>query len=403
MTTTWYDRINTMPRSWLLENGEIVTEPPMQKSEKGVRVRITAMPEMSAYTKDADALIQRAVRTIASQKRTAVWMGLHNTEGARNGVLGFVPDETKAELFLHNPAKRFTIAWWKFRHPTLPIEAVLHLKAYHVNHNNPSDGQLIVGTLSAPRSNEHQMQASWVNVKTNMLTPLVPHEAGAEREFVRDNQAEWLGEGILGDHRLGSETAMVRKLLELVRAADGLESIEIPDQRQTTEPGWLELELYETNVNSNFVSDLVDYLDGSSSVAEAARIYEELRNCMRGLGVYLSPLNENDFSKGLLGANDAYVTTTLGLTSEDVDAENKDGRDHHHTLRMHLLSGTFVVDCDVKDTNKDEAVTRWEEAMTIASLTGEEDVLVAFARASVEDKRKKRARAILAQRKTTTT
>lgn len=402
MTTTWYDQINTTPRSWLLENGEIVTEPVMQKSGSGVKVRVAAMPTMSAYAKDADALIQRAVRTIASQKRTAVWMGLHGSEDTRDRVLGFKPDEQKAELFLHNPAKKFTIAWWKFRHPTLPIEAVLHLKAYHVNHNVPADGQLIVGTLTAPRTNEHQMSSTWVGSKTNMLTPLVAHEAGEEREFVRDNPAEWLGEGILGDHRLGSETAMVRKLLELVRAADGLETIEIPDQRQTTEPGWLELELYETNVNSTFVSDLVDYLDGSSSVAEAARIYDELRNCMRGLGVYLSPLNENDFSKGLLGANDTFVTTTLGLTSEDITAEKQDGRDHNHTLRMHLLSGTFVVDCDIKDTNKDEAVTRWEEALTIASLTGEEDVLVAFARASVEDKRKKRARAILAQRKSTT-
>lgn len=398
MTTTWHPRLNHEPRSWLLENGEILTEPAMEKTGSGVKVRIAAMPSLTAYSKDADTLIQRAVGEIARQKRTAVWMGLHNSDAARNQSLGFKPDETKAELFLHNPALRRTIAWWKFRHPTLPIEAVVHLKAYHVDTSDPSDGQMVVGTLTAPRAGEHQWGSMWNSTKTAMLSPLVSAEAGPDREFIRDEPAEWLGDGVLGDHRCASETEMVRKLLELTRIVDGYDTIEVPDQRQTTDPGWLELELYETNVNSNFINDLVDYLDGSASVAEAARIYGELRQCMRGLGVYLQELNENDFSKGLLGGADQFVTTRLGLTAEDLDAEKKDGRDHQHTLRMHLPSGTFVVDCDVRDTNKEEAILRWEEAMTIASITGEEDVLVAFARASVEDKRRKRSKNILAQR-----
>jgi hypothetical protein len=399
VTTVWHTRINAEPRQWLLENGEILTEPTMEQSGSGVKVRIAAMPSLSAYAKDADALITRAVRTIADRKQTAVWMGLHGSDGARNAALGFNPDETRADLFLHNPAKRATIAWWRFRHPTLPIEAVVALKAYHVNHNQPAQGQLITGTLSMPVTNDYQLASSWRTTKTAMLNPIVPSEAGAEREFVRDNQPEWLSEGILGDHRCASETEMVRQLLDLVRRGEGLETIEVPDQRQTTDLGWLELELYETNVNSEFIADLVDYLDGSASVAEALRIYEDLRRCMRGLGIYLAESNESDFNRGLIGGEDRFVTVGVGMAHEDLSVNEK-GLDHNHRLKMHLPSGTFIVDCDVKDTDKGEAVTRWEEAMTIASITGEEDVLVEFARAVAADKRKNRAKTILNQRTT---
>jgi hypothetical protein len=251
-------------------------------------------------------------------------------------------------------------------------------------------------TLVAPKTirGEIELNAEFLKAENPWLGPFV--RDGQEREWLRDNPPDWPHD-MLGSNTAASERVMVKKLLERVRQIEDLDEIQIPDLSDPyQEPQWLSLELYETNVNSGFITDLVDYLEGGSSIEEAVRIYGELRDCMRGIGVYLSELSENDFQRGLLGSEDQFVTVNLGHSHEDL--ETSAGKDTAHTLRMHLPSGTFVVDCDHK-MNLNQAAEAWDEAKTIASLTGEEDVLIAYARARVEREQTKRAKTILDQRK----
>jgi hypothetical protein len=49
-------------------------------------------------------------------------------------------------------------------------------------------------------------------------------------------------------------------------------------------------------------------------------------------------------------------------------------------LSVHLPTGTFIVECTHGDVDKNVVAEKWEEALTMASLTGEEDTLLAYAR-----------------------
>lgn len=390
--TTWHPRTHfEKPRQWLLENGEVVTEPPLEETSTGRKVRV-AGTNMSAYSGDMHNLILRAVDAVAQQKQTSVWMPLHDSEAALQRAVGFVPDEVRADLFLLKPGTK-TIVWWRFKHPTLPITALLYVTAGHVNMHYPQNGQAIAGALAMPRSQGGDLVARYRTTQTPWFTPIV--EDVAKREFIRDNPSNWDSASILGQQQVNGERQLVKVLLERVRACDELETIQIPDMRDG-ELGWLDLELYETNLNSGFLSDLTDYLEGDSTIDEALRIYGELRECLRGIGMYLNELSENDFNRGLLGGEDSYVTAQV---MSGISATLDEGAvDQEHTLKMHLPSGTFVVDCNHK-VNHGEAADKWEEARTIASLSGVEDELLAYARRHASTQHDRRSKTILAERK----
>lgn len=389
--TTWLPRTNfEQPKQWLLANGEIVSEPPLEQTSTGRKVRV-AGTNMSAFSKDMDALVLKAVKQFAEQKQTTVWMPLANAKAAMESRAGFSPEATKAKLHVMEDALKTTIVWWRFKHPSLPIEALLYVRASLVNQYYPNQGSRVETALVAPDGSGADLQARFDDVKDGFFSGISMD--WPLREFVRDNPPSWDAADILGSDHYVTERELVKGLLAKVRKIDDLDTIQIPDTRDPDNHAWLDLELHETNLNSNLFAELTDYLEGTPSVEEALRIYEDLRACLRKIGMVLGEKSEDDFARGLAGGDKDFVTVTLNRPHEENGSE-----DHQHSLRMHLPSGTFVVDCQLR-VNQNAIVDRWDEAHTIASLSGEEDVFLAFAREVARKEQDERAKRILRQRK----
>lgn len=398
-TTTWHPRTSfTQPRQWLLTNGEIVTEPPLEQTATGRKVRV-AGTDLSAFSRDMDELILRSVYEFAEQKKTQVWMPLDGREKAMNGLAG-ISSESTTDLYVLTPDLTSTTKiWWRFRHPTLPIEAIVTVDAGRVTPGYAGSQHRVATTVTVPHTHPvrrdvwQAMTFDAERVTTPAFQELYVGDVNlGSREFVRDNTPEWAH--VLEGRVLGTERAMVGFLLTKVREIDQYETIQIPDFRDSDNPTWLDLELYETNYSPTIASELAEYLDGTPTLTEALRIYGELQACLRGVGMVMEDKTENDFQKALLAGDAAGLTVDIGTPHAP---QSEGGWDHDHSLTMHLASGTFVVNCSAT-VNYGDVADRWDEALTIASLRGEEDTLLTFAREAAREGQTKRSRTTVRER-----
>lgn len=395
MATTWSPVVHVERNDWLLMNGEVVREPALEQTPSGRKMRV-AGTNLTCFTRDMDTLLLGALKRAANDRNTEVWMPLTQFDQRIRGELGYKPEETRAELYLLNSQLTKTVFWWRFRHPTLPVEAYLTVRS-----DKPdgwSSTHTVSSTLTMPRTDQ-DLQRGPTRITTtrdqdfsNVYYFLSDPEDRQWQEFVRDNPPEWVGP-LLRNHDIQAEKVVIQTLLTMARAADDLQTITVPDLRDLENPGWLELELHGTNFNGSVLSDMQDYLEGSASVNETLRLYNEFREGLRAIGVVLEERTEDHFHQALLSGDRGPLTVQVLSGAHD-----EEGVDSDHTLTMHLPTGTFVVNCSA--AGKNAVADRWEEVHTVASLTGEEDVLLAFAREYVRTSSEKRARKIINKRKT---
>jgi hypothetical protein len=397
----WLPKHTLEKKRWLLTDGSVVDEPALEETSTGRKVRV-AGTDLSAFSRDIDDLLIKAVRGIAQDRGAQVWMPVHDAQRATERQLGFQPDKTVAEVYvLKTDRAQKTRAWWKFRHTTLPIEAYLVIEAGYEQPRSNTSHHEVRGRIVTPdtRANTQDVAANVIveeGFSFNDLTDNLEWDQRTKiREFIRDNppaQADLAP--IMGVLRYGVERLMIEDVLKRVRLADGVDTIQIPDLRDPDNPAWLDLELYETNVNGNFMAELAEYLEGTPSVARALELYRDLQSTLRTLGLNLSDRSEDDFTKGLLA----------GVGNRHLDAQvlspagEGQGVDPAHTLTMDLASGTFVVNCSLS-VNQNVVADRWDEVKTIASLTGEDDVLLAFAKEYVRRENEARAKKIIKERR----
>lgn len=408
MATTWSPRTTFERKTWLLTNGEVVHEPPLEETPSGQKVRV-AGTELSVYARDVDSLIRKAVFNIAERKQTHVWMPLSNAAAQEIGRLGYNPTNEKAKLhFIQNPTDRNgkTHLWWKFKHPTLPIEATLTVRiaSVHQYGNNPIKPQHVSGYLVHPFTTlddgTHD-EARFVIENDTYFTGIQDDLDGYDertkvREFVRDNPPSW-DTSILGGEQHSSERLGVAALLKRVRVADALGSIQILDLREPEDPTWMDLELFETNCNSQFIADLADYLDGAPSVEQAAQLYIQLLTTLRSIGLVMEGKSENDFMAALLSGDKDSLSVSLGNATEQGHSV-----DQNHRLTLHLPTGAFVVECQLHAADRNTVAEKWDEALMMAQFTGQEDELLAYAKEYARRESKKRTAKILKERKDAT-
>lgn len=403
--TTWIPRTEfEEPKKWLLTNGEVVTAPPLEQTTSGRKVRV-AGTDITAYVKDMDNLILDSVMQLAQQKQTSVWMSITDQKGALERFSGTTFENKPPALYVLDSTtnRPETVVWWRFRHATLPIEAYLTVRAtvrtsWTGNRERMHD---VATSLTAPFTHvAHAANINWLHHPqvcsyTDGVFSGQTSACNEPRvyEFVRDNvPPDWDPRTLLGSLNPTTDRNGVEALLSKIRECDELERIQIPDLRDPQNPEWLTLELYETNLTPSLYADLTEYLDSESTVQQATRIYNELRNCLTAAGIVLDDLNDNDFAQALLNTNPNGLTVGVGLPHE------VNGYDHNHELRLHLLSGTFVVTCSLMAGDRNQIAEKWEEARTIASLSGEEDVLLAYAREVSRKASDERAKQIISKR-----
>lgn len=392
--TTWlpYNE-HAEKREWLLADGTVVKEPRLEQSGAGVKVRVPGT-DLDEYKRNVDTLVMRAINRIAEGLGTEVWMPISGIDSKLNSAMGFEPHATTAALHaLDKNIKAQTRVWFRFRHPSLPIEAMLVVAAgrnttYSAQHD-------VSGSLYTTQTHPRQTlratiakeRAGSFNGLTNGLST---SQQATFRDWLADNQPSWAPATFFGAKTFTVERHMVEEVLRLVRHADDLEAIEVPDLRDPDSPAWMTLEFVDSNLNGDFLSDLQEYMEGEPSVQRAAELYSELKDCLRTLGVVFGDAKEDDFSRALLAG-------TLTVDCGTIHSEDSDG-DVSHSLSMDLMSGTFVVNCSLRIRAGDTAYA-WQEAKAIASMTGEESELLAFARETARREGEKRAKKIITHRR----
>lgn len=403
MATTWMPMTRMERQRWLLSNGEIVTEPALEMTGTGRKVRVAGTTD-SVYASELPGLLDRAADTLAAQRGTHVWMELPDDFAVLNrNIAGLsASDWNRAQLHLvHDPTNHTgkTVCYWRFKASDSPFEVLLVASM----EAQGTSSQVVNVKIVVPfvRYNWERAARAYC-VENERFSDLIEQSMSRHdnyyqwSEFVRDNPVEWPTDLFVHKTHTYARPA-VNQFLTAVRAFEDLESIEVPDLSNPDAPAYVTLELYDTNVNAELLSDLAEYLDGAPTVEKVAEVYQELLNALRAVGINVGTKSENDFMAALLaGDNETLRMTVMGLAEEDGDV------DRSHKLSVHLPTGTFIVECDHADVDPNHVAEKWEEAMTMASLTGDEDTLLAYAKAYAQDRIKKRTTKILKERTSTT-
>lgn len=398
MATQWSTLTRTNPRSWLLSNGEVVTEPTLEETPSGRKVRIAGTTE-SVYESDLERLLTSAAHRIASDRNSRVFLELTYNKYNETSALNWHQGVPKGQLHLvHSPQDKSatTTCWWRFKSSNTPFEVVLTVQLGGGYSRNDPAAMSVTTTLVMPTMrnwNHHDTNTVYVSMCDDSWTEVVRSQADEYRwrEFVRDNQPGW-DTSTLGGNTHNQRQA-IEAFLKKVRYFESLDTLDVLDVRDPDTPAWMSMELYETNVNDNLISELVEYLDGGPSVEKALEIYQQLVDTLKSIGVHVGPVSSNDFMAALVaGHKGALNMKVTNLAGENFTP------DHTHHLSAHLPSGTFVVECEQMSVDQDTVADRWEEAKTIAALTGEEDELLAYAREYAKTASKRRTEQILAER-----
>ena len=405
-STAWIPMTRMEKKSWLLGNGEIVTEPPLEMTPTGRKVRVAGTKE-SVYQAGIDDLLAEAARKIAEHKQTNVWLDVTTPpKVVIERRLSFLPSSTKAELHLiHAPGEQSgrTICWWRFKDPNSPFEAIIHATLYNGGSSyrpDPTVKHLQVELYMASRNYYGpQVDAYATDSSFSSIISMIANQDNdlyyKWTEFVRDNQPETSVSRLGTNRTLSNPRLAVSEMLKVVREIEEIDKIQVPNLGDLDNPSWLNLELYETNVNAEILSDLTEYLDGAPTVEKAAAIYRDLLETLRSIGIPIQAKNDNDFLAALLAGDKSSLSIEVqALAGADGWASDQD-----HKLSLHLPTGTFIVECSSREVDHNQVAEKWEEAKTLASLTGEEDELLAYARKYAESHNSNRTKQILKTRR----
>lgn len=409
--TTWHPRTTLNPKSWLLTNGEVVSEPALEETGSGRKVRI-AGTTTSMFSKDVDELIYQGVQALAKNKGEKVWMALDdNQRKAQESQFYGNRIARGSKPFLHllkaksgYGSGEYTTVWWRFRHPSLPVEAVLvaEMTPAHSGYGRATHTNQDVRTaLLMQSTNPDQSQnVSYIHSVSTDMGEWLHNIRNADhrlrfQELLRDNKPNWYGDFRLNQQVIAGDRLAVKAFLDTVRAIEGFDKIDVPDLRDPSKPTWLTLELQDTNVSGEFLQSLIDYLDGGTVVEEVKKHWDEIVRLMKSTGLVLEEKDEASFSTALAGGEPVEIAVQ--------SPANEVGHmvDHTHSVVLHLPTGTMIVNCgNNARTNNNEIAHKWEEAVTLASLTGQEDELLAYARRFKETANSRRTKQIIAERKT---
>lgn len=405
--TTWVPLTRLEPQRWLLSNGEIVSEPALEATSTGRKVRVAGTTS-SVFSGELNQLLTQAAQNVAIEKGATIWLALPNEdlgeELKRHATNFNGTNLSKSALHLiHEPTevRGQTVCWWRFKDPDSIFEVLLVAQLVRMNASNSAQQMNIRAWIPGPTTQawENNFQIHQVSNPgfTETLTAVQGHPDRYEwQEFLRDNKVAW-PEKWLGSQHFSHARAAVTKMLAVVRDFEELDSIEVPDYSDPSVRTFRRLDLYDTNVSGELVNELTEYLDNAPTVDQAGKIYEELIDLLQSTGIQVGKKLENDFMAALL----AGEKETLNIEVHGIADSNIMGVDTSHRLSVHLPTGTFIVECDHAHVNRNEVAEKWEEAVTMASLTGQESELLAYAKAYAADRIKKRTSSILKERSET--
>ena len=400
--TTWHTLTRFAPRQWLLANGTIISEPVLEQTTSGRKVRVQGEKD-SVFYGELDNLLARSANEQAAAVGSAVLTEVTDFQDNLHAILGFDPaNNARAQLHVLRPEAHETVAWWSFQLPNTPYEAYLVASIHNASMWNRPQATALSFALYMPQVQQPMNADRFTRVTGENF----PDWHGVVRwhpddgltnyyvweTFFDKNKPNWDAKLLRHWEVFEGPRLAVQQLLKIVRSIEQEEVLQVPNAGDLAHPSWLTLELTGSNVNSEFTTDMVEYLDTDAAAERILDLYDKIRNELRYLGILTNEKNQEEFIAAVMSGDKAK------FSMEITNPLTEGGYDTEHTLSVHLPTGTFVVECNHREP-KNQILEEWEQARTIAALGGEEDELLAYARAYAKKNHKRRSKTIIKARK----
>lgn len=339
---------------------------------------------MSVTETELGPALRQAVDNQARTRGTKIWMRALGQDDRRANFTtssrGWFMETPDSAAF----GKKYSTqsVWFEFvhrQHPT--ISAVLFLTWKMQYDERVSIASVMAYQNTLPGGDNFQEY-------TNQWEP-VPEElrsSGTARNKLRarlDSLHPTDGLGEFGAWNHLTYRQGVAKFLEILRAFAGVSQVTIPDlrgvdlDRGKADFGKLTLNLADSNFDKRLYSELLDHVQGESVIERLKEHLDGVARELRNLGLVVRP-TANLATLTKASPSDLPVRLTV-RPDDDIDSNGAPTRDAEHELHIDLLRGTLTVSCS-RDIGED-VLQAWEVARFKAELTGEEDVLLAYAKA----------------------
>lgn len=358
-------------RKWLMTDGSVQEEPLIEQSPSGRRVRVAGTTR-SYPAKLHEALAANSLTTVSGHKVFAL-LDSHES-WSRGEALPHYPFVEKDRF--EQGTVEYTSLLRCVEHPELFLGRTLSASFHH-------------GWGHTPRGSIH------LSYWGSKLALHVEHAQGYDPVLSLEDMSDRLNRfRLAGRNDLPKEgwvtnTSSTRETMAVIYSTlrkwreEEETLVEIPNL--ATSKGTWRFETISTDVTPDLLDGIAAVIEGAEDIKEAARLYKELRKVLSRSGLFLAHKREGSFARLISG--DAEGMPVAIRNNDEGRSVPEYGRagldDKSHELWVDLLTGDVSIHCGLMDTTNANttriASEAWEEARTIASITGQEQDLMKLA------------------------
>lgn len=400
--TKWSPAPYISKQEWLLADGSIVTSPEFETSSSGRRVRVVG-ETTSIGNRQVDTLIQATVDKVATERGTTRLARVFSpadtdavAASGANAPFSVFEDAVTLHLLSKEQGQRNdrgkTTAVWKYEAEGFaPIQAYVFVsldqrynEAYYV---------MTHIVWRDTRANQAQFNNLYSYDGTNINSMDLYRYGDEYKRLEAFLQKNPLPFSIDVKNYTGQMRNAVVKFAERCQEVDALDELVLPlgdGLTATTFKRTL------SNYSASFNAELLDFVQTGPVLERIKDNYAQLLQDFKTLGIVVTDeINGGDIAQAI---NGNLTKIHAVVRANEDEEESRSSIDTYHTVAFDFATGTVVVDCGRTD-DLNEVAEAWEIAKFKAEMTGEEDVLLAYAKAYREPKEQARLKKIIKQRK----
>lgn len=351
--TTWHP-INRDQRTWILEDGNLLTAPQLEESGSGRRVRLEGRQDTSTLSRDMEKLVNHEINRKVYTRKTSILTCVNTAQQERE------KHAPETQLALGRDKIEPITCVWVFQHASLPLIARITVCMRHRGYGGSTNSYSVSATLTFDAINQNSYHRPHHHtVSDERCEPHTTPMSHLTKFFTSTSYR--------------SEPEALHQLRDMIDTFETWDKVHIPDMRSPSLQ-WFTLDFSHTNVEGQLVSDIAAYLDSAPTAKQVAEKYEELRQLLRHLGLNLDERSPQDFQRALALEKDDILQLRLPATRS-----TDGGVDESHNVFLHLLTGTVSATCASR--HPEEVADNWKLARFEAEMRDELEAFLAFHRA----------------------
>lgn len=401
--TTWALAPYHERQQWLLTDGTIILSPDVETTTSQRRWRIAGSTD-AASKADLDRLILAAIDRQAAAQGVKRWLRLFEDDENRHASVA-VGASKKIDFNTVPPVKMGKndkiIVAFEFVSAAYPaIRATLWITLVNNYSGATSVRSCFTYRVTNPEVGDTAHILRYAEDDATGWTPapnMYRYDDNYRQLEQAANKIKPCDVPIETKHFGNNTRGAIARFLELSKQASGLASVEIPDLRDPWNVASMTLTASRTNYSNALYRDVLDMVQVAPAMD---RLHEHLQGVateLTRLGLVANVKDKFDL-KALLAGKLSELQCTI--KPNEVTDDRNEGIDPVHTVTLDLSKGTFVVNC-AKSHHLDDTAAAWEVAKFKAEISGETDVLLAYARAFNKPAEQARLRKIMKEREIT--